>query len=59
MPPRDPESAESKTDEQQLQAAFSEDLLGEYLAKLQTDTGVTVNQAALNNAIGGSSSSGT
>ena len=58
VPPRDPESTESKTDEQQLQAAFSDDLLGEYLAKLQADTGVSVNQAALNNAIG-SSGSGT
>ena len=58
VPSRDPESAESKTDEAQLKAAFGEDLVGEYLAKLQTDTGVTVNETALSNAIG-SSSSGT
>lgn len=53
VPSRDPESAESKADEAQLQAGLSEDLLGEYLAKLQTDAGVTVNQAALSNAMGG------
>ena len=52
----DPESAESKTDEAQLKAAFGEDLVGEYLAKLQTDSGVTVNETALSNAIGSSSS---
>jgi peptidyl-prolyl cis-trans isomerase D len=59
VPPRDPESAESKTDAAQLQAEIGNDLLGEYLAKLQSDTGVTVNQAALSNAIGGDGSSGS
>jgi peptidyl-prolyl cis-trans isomerase D len=56
VPALDPESTETKTNTDTLKAAFGEDLLGAYLAQLQTDVGVTVNQAALNNAIGGSSS---
>ncbi|WP_244607084.1 peptidylprolyl isomerase [Bosea sp. CS1GBMeth4] len=34
-------------------SSISEDLLAQYLAKLQSDLGVTVNQAALRNATGG------
>ena len=58
VPTLDPESAETKTDTDTLKGSLSEDLLGEYLAKLQTDAGVTINQAALQSAIGGSSSPG-
>lgn len=37
-----------------LSSSISEDILAQYVAKLQSDLGVTVNQAALRNATGGS-----
>ena len=37
-----------------LSNSISEDLLAQYVGKLQNDLGVQVNQAALRNATGGS-----
>ena len=35
------------------QRLFTEDLVAQYLANLQTDLGATINEAALNQVIGG------
>jgi peptidyl-prolyl cis-trans isomerase D len=36
----------------ELRRAMSEDLLSQYVARLETDVGVTINQAALNQITG-------
>ena len=43
-----------KSVRQQLKQAYSEDLLTEYLAKIQADAGVTINQAEFRAATGAS-----
>jgi peptidyl-prolyl cis-trans isomerase D len=55
VPPLDPQSAEAKRLEEALRSRNAEDLVAEYVAKLQADAGVTINQNALNQAVGGSS----
>jgi peptidyl-prolyl cis-trans isomerase D len=51
-PELDKDSDVMKSVQTQLKQSYTEDLLTEYLAKLQTDVGVTVNQAALRAATG-------
>jgi peptidyl-prolyl cis-trans isomerase D len=41
-----------------LNRGLSEDILGEYIAKLENEIGVTLNQSALNQVIGGASGDG-
>ena len=53
-PPLDTESDVTKGVDTQLRTALSEDVLTQYIAKLQADLGVTVNQAAFQAAVGGS-----
>ncbi|MDB5593822.1 MAG: Peptidylprolyl isomerase [Hyphomicrobiales bacterium] len=53
VPPVDPESDEYKAVSGRLATAYSDDILNQYLAKLQSDLGVSINQAALNLAVGG------
>jgi peptidyl-prolyl cis-trans isomerase D len=53
VPPTDPDSDEYKAVSTQLSTAYSDDILNQYLAKLQSDLGVSINQAALNLAVGG------
>ena len=57
-PEADLDSDVMKTVKTQLQQAYSEDLLSEYLAKLQLDGKVSINQAALRAATGGADSGG-
>jgi peptidyl-prolyl cis-trans isomerase D len=42
-----------------LNRGLSEDILGEYIARLESDVGVTINQSALNQVIGGASGDGS
>ena len=42
-----PKSAEAKRIDETLRRAIAEDLLAQYVARLETDLGVTINQAAL------------
>jgi peptidyl-prolyl cis-trans isomerase D len=42
-----------------LNRGLSEDILGEYIAKLESEVGVTINQSALNQVIGGASGDGS
>jgi hypothetical protein len=37
-----------------LQNSYSDDLVGEYLARLENDFKVSINQSALNQVVGGS-----
>ncbi len=55
VPAMDAGSDVLKNVETQLKQQFAEDLLAQYLTKLQADLGVTVNQAAFRIAVGGGS----
>lgn len=52
VPPLDPESAQVKRIDETLRRALAEDLLGQYVSRLEANIGVTVNQAALNQVTG-------
>jgi len=52
-PALDANSAEGKAIADALKNAYSEDILTEYIVRLENDFGVSVNQAALNQVIGG------
>ena len=41
-----------------LNRGLSEDILGEYIARLESETGVTINQSALNQVVGGAAEDG-
>jgi peptidyl-prolyl cis-trans isomerase D len=52
-PPVDAASPEIKQLSAQLQNSYADDIIGEYIGWLETDLGVSINQAALNQVIGG------
>jgi len=52
VPPFNAEAPESKKLMETLRSGFSEDLLKQYVAQLETDFGVKINQAAMNQATG-------
>jgi peptidyl-prolyl cis-trans isomerase D len=51
--PLDPEAADAKRIDEALRARVTEDLIAQYLAHVQGEIGVSVNQTALNQAAGG------
>ena len=53
MPAFAPGGATDKTIEQNFRTALADDVLGEYIAEVQKNAGVNINQAALRRAIGG------
>lgn len=53
VPTLDTASADAKRAVETLDRGLSEDILGEYIAKLESETGVTINQSALNQVISG------
>jgi peptidyl-prolyl cis-trans isomerase D len=53
IPDFDPNSPAAKGIFDQLKNSYNDELLGQYLARLEADIGISVNQAALNQAIGG------
>lgn len=53
VPTLDMSSEEAKRTVDTLNRALSEDILGEYIARLENETGVSINQSALNQVIGG------
>jgi peptidyl-prolyl cis-trans isomerase D len=55
VPPFDSASPEAKKVTDVLQRSLTEDLLAQYMARLQADVGITINQNALNQVIGGAS----
>jgi len=46
-------SSEAKAIATSLENAYADDVIGEYVARLESDYGVSVNQAALNQVVGG------
>jgi peptidyl-prolyl cis-trans isomerase D len=52
-PKLDAASPEAKQLSTTLQNSYADDVIGEYIARLENDFGVTVNQPALNQVIGG------
>ena len=54
VPPFDANSVEGKRIVEALQRALGDDLLGQYIARLEKDVGVTINQNALNQITGAS-----
>jgi peptidyl-prolyl cis-trans isomerase D len=55
IPTFDANSPDGKTLSDALQNSYSDDLMGEYIARLESDYGVNINQSALNQVIGGPS----
>ncbi len=53
-PPLDPKSAETKRISDTINKAMSDDLIAQYVNKLEAQIGVTINQAALNQITGAS-----
>jgi len=54
LPTFDPEAPQGKQLATTLQNSIADDLIGEYIARLEADFGVTINQAAMNQVVGGS-----
>jgi peptidyl-prolyl cis-trans isomerase D len=54
VPPLDMNSTDAKRLDEALRSRMTDDLLAQYVARLQNDLGVTINQSALNQAVGGS-----
>lgn len=52
-PPFDANSPQGKAIAGILQNSFVDDIVGEYVARLESDFGVTINQSALNQVVGG------
>jgi peptidyl-prolyl cis-trans isomerase D len=53
VPPLDPEGADAKRLDEALKARNTEDLIGQYIAQLQSEIGFSINQSALNQVTGG------
>jgi peptidyl-prolyl cis-trans isomerase D len=53
VPKLDPAAAETKRIDDSLKRALSDDIMGQYILRVQNDIGVSINQAALRQAIGG------
>ena len=54
VPPLDPNSPEAKQLENALKTAAFEDLVSQYITRLQADLGTTINEAAVNQVLSGS-----
>ena len=52
-PKPDPNSDAAKAIAASLETAYADDVIGEYIAKLEADYGVTINQATVNQVVGG------
>jgi peptidyl-prolyl cis-trans isomerase D len=52
-PKPDPNSDAVKAIATSLESAYADDVIGEYIAKLEADYGVTINQATVNQVVGG------
>jgi peptidyl-prolyl cis-trans isomerase D len=55
VPTLDPASPDAKKISDTLRSSLADAMLGEYLARIENDIGTSVNQSALNQAIGGAS----
>ena len=53
IPPLDVASEEAKRAQETLNRSVTEDIFSEYVARLESELGVTINQSALNQVISG------
>jgi peptidyl-prolyl cis-trans isomerase D len=53
VPELDPASADAKRIDDELKKTLADDLMGQYLLRLQNDIGVSINQSALRQVTGG------
>ncbi len=53
VPPIDPQGASPDQLKANLQASYADDIIGQYLARLENDLGVSINQQAVNQVVGG------
>lgn len=53
VPPIDPQGASSDQLKANLQSSYADDVIGQYLGRLENDLGVKINQQALNQVVGG------
>ena len=53
VPDLDAALEDAKQAQDTLNRSPSQDVLSEYLSRLETETGVTINQSALNQVVGG------
>ena len=58
VPVLDMSSEEAKRDLEALNRGVSEDILAEYIARLESEIGVTINQSALNQVVSGGAGEG-
>jgi peptidyl-prolyl cis-trans isomerase D len=55
VPPLDVQSADAKRIDEALKSRIADDLIAQYVARLESEIGVNINQNALNQVIGGGS----
>lgn len=53
VPPINPQGASPDQIKANLQASYADDVIGQYLARLENDLGVKINQQAVNQVVGG------
>ncbi|RDV01215.1 SurA N-terminal domain-containing protein [Undibacter mobilis] len=53
VPPIDPQAASPDQLKANLQSSYADDVIGQYLARLEADLGVKINQQAVNQVVGG------
>ena len=53
--PFDPDSPQAKQMADSIRGALGDNVLGEYLTRLQTDLGISLNETGMNQATGASS----
>ena len=52
-PKFEPNMPEARTIAEQLKSAYADDIIGAYIAKVENEMGVSINQTALNQVVGG------
>jgi len=57
VPQMDANSNQTKTMAETLNRSLSQDLFGQYIAKVESEIGVTINRNAVNQVVSGGSSS--
>jgi peptidyl-prolyl cis-trans isomerase D len=53
VPPIDPQGASPEQLKANLQNSYADDIIGQYIAKVENDVGVSINQQAVNQVVGG------
>ena len=59
VPKLDAASEDAKQAQETLSRSLSEDIFGEYISRLESEIGVTINQSALNQVVSGGAAGST